>query len=305
MTGDVSNLGRQRYLLLISVILVLNMVGCVTGTPSTEPVDVDFVVKVEGKKVPDISRCEMFFWERPRMTGDVPDSHADECIGFSYVGYGCDVLWGAVEATGGRAGVMTHFMIDPKYGREARKYGLYNCTPDNYLEIASNAVVTAGVGRVKGRGSLSGSEAAFWPNMFGVHKDWDADVFKAKMEFVVRSWAKYNTFPELPTIRIAPEYSFGTRFVPCHGFFFSIGSLMVGASMRFQGYDGECFAEIRHGHPLGVRGMRAARRELVRFMLSKIGEARKDSLKIRGRIKCGPGDEDCQIVVDKCERRAD
>lgn len=153
MTGDVSNLGRQRYLLLISVILVLNMVGCVTGTPSTEPVDVDFVVKVEGKKVPDISRCEMFFWERPRMTGDVPDSHADECIGFSYVGYGCDVLWGAVEATGGRAGVMTHFMIDPKYGREARKYGLYNCTPDNYLEIASNAVVTAGISRVKGRGS--------------------------------------------------------------------------------------------------------------------------------------------------------
>ena len=299
------------------------LTGCVSDSPPKTCEVVDFTIEIDGAAVPDIKKCEMFYWDRPVRKGALERYQEgldrvegggvaiDESIGFEGYGYGYEVLIGAVKDNDNRIGVMTYLM--KKRQQLIKEYGLDKSRPDTYAQVASNAVVMLDIRKSpidsqryyfkrKETDPETYAKAEAWPRLAGVNGDCSYDEMLSKMSFVLSSCARFYAFPDLQTIKIVPEYtyrmSFGSWY---HSFAIAYRPSMKEATMRFYGFDGRMFAEIRHDVPSEAHGdnvLRDVRRELVRYLFSVTDCSRHDNRLITGHVRRFAGSGEWHVVAD-------
>jgi len=305
----VSNMRNISILVAWVGLLCALLTGCVSDSPPKPCEFVDFAIKIDGEAVPDIKKCEMFYWDCPRVEGAGVEIY--EPIDLGGHGYGYEVLIGAVKDSGNRIGIMTYLM--KKRQQLIKEYGLDKSRPDTYAQVASNAVVMLDIRKSpidsqryyfkrKETDPETYAKAEAWPRLAGVNGDCSYDEMLSKMSFVLSSCARFYAFPDLQTIKIVPEYtyrmSFGSWY---HSFAIAYRPSMKEATMRFYGFDGRMFAEIRHDVPSEAHGdnvLRDVRRELVRYLFSVTDCSRHDNRLITGHVRRFAGSGEWHVVAD-------
>ena len=301
---------RNKSILMAgSCVLCVSLTGCLID-PSTKPCDVvDFSIEFDSTTAPDIRKCEMFYWDCPRVEGAGVEIY--EPIDLGGHGYGYEVLIGAVKDSGNRIGIMTYLM--KKRQQLIKEYGLDKSRPDTYAQVASNAVVMLDIRKSpidsqryyfkrKETDPETYAKAEAWPRLAGVNGDCSYDEMLSKMSFVLSSCARFYAFPDLQTIKIVPEYtyrmSFGSWY---HSFAISYHPSLTKAAMRFYGFDGKMFAIIRHDVPRGAHGcsiLQDVRRELVKYLFAVLPNACCERSVIKGQVRRHEGDGEWRVFVD-------
>jgi hypothetical protein len=299
------------------------LTGCVSDSPPKPCEFVDFAIEIDGEVVPDIKKCEMFYWDRPVRKGALERYQKgldrvegggvaiDESIGFEGYGYGYEVLIGAVKDNDNRIGVMTYLMKERQ--QLIKEYGLDKSSPDTYARVASNAVDMLAIRKSpidsqryyfkrKETDPETYAKAEAWPRLAGVNGDCSYDEMLSKMSFVLSSCARFYAFPDLQTIKIVPEYtyrmSFGSWY---HSFAIAYRPSMKEATMRFYGFGGRMFAIIRHDVPSGAHGqdvLRDVRREIVKYLFAALPNACSERSVIKGQVRRREGDTEWRVFVD-------
>ena len=325
---EMTRICNAAVLVLCAGLLFVLLTGCVSDSPPKPCELVDFSIEIDGEAVPDIKKCEMFYWDRPVRKGALESYQKryqecydrvegggiaiDESIGFEGYGYGYEVLIGAVKDNDNRIGVMTYLM--KKRQQLIKEYGLDKSRPDTYARVASNAVDMLDLRKNsidsqrysfkrKETDPETYAKAEAWPRLAGVNGDCSYDEMLSKMSFVLSSCARFYAFPDLRTIRIVPEYtyrmSFGSWY---HSIAISYRPLMTEAALRFYGFDGRKFAEIRHNVPkeaIGDYVLQDVRRELVKYLfavLPKVCHGR--TVVVKGQIRHQTDGGEWHVVVE-------
>ena len=320
---------NKSILPVVFCLLYITFAGCITCSPSSPCESVDFRIEIDGAAEPDIKKCEMFYWDRPVRKGALEHYQEyfprvagggieiDEKIGFEGYGYGYEVLAGAVKDNGYRIGAMTYLI---KGDRRVKEYGFDKSRPDTYVKIASNAVDRLGIRRSpidssryyfkrKETDPADYAEAQFWPQLAGINSNGSYDEILPKLSFMLSSCARFYAFPDLPTIRIAPEYTYRMRFGSWyHSFAVSYHPSMADAAMRFYGFDGKMFAIIRHDVPRNTHGdfvLQYVRCELVRYLITEIGKGNHGHCVIKGSVRHHANDGGWLVIVDEIQKLKD
>lgn len=273
--------------------------GCRHSTILSEKVD--FIIEIEGKNIPDLSKCEMLLWDRAIRKGAL-EPYQKDIKGPIYIdeltlqsGWGYDVLRGVLkDFFGGRAGMVTYQIDDWK--SEIKSLGLDKSTPETYVKVASNAIarVNNWDSRITWR-SISGFDEYY--------KSKNEPYSKEEEQFIISSCitscAKNYAFAELPTIRVEPEYVYKIRFCQIyHSLFYSLCACITEATMTFYGYDNTKFAKIKHTFP-PANDMSRARQELVSYLYSVLNTYKFNKTVIEGHLEYISEKEEWSIVVEE------
>ena len=193
---EMTRICNAAVLVLCAGLLCVLLTGCVSDSPPKPCELVDFSIEIDGEAVPDIKKCEMFYWDRPVRKGALESYQKryqecydrvegggiaiDESIGFEGYGYGYEVLIGAVKDNDNRIGVMTYLMKERQ--QLIKEYGLDKSRPDTYAQVASNAVVMLDIRKSpidsqryyfkrKETDPETYAKAEAWPRLAGVNGD--------------------------------------------------------------------------------------------------------------------------------------